>query len=147
VQTTERHAALLKESRHEFLSRAAYRKFGASRSFFARCGIPQASPQACCGSHRSTRVPYVRTSVRGPKRWAKPFDSRSFRTLRSLIWGRIRQVPLSKEGFPRISVVRGLAGLATKLPFSHISSVTVKIFHCFRWTCALFREETVGEEH
>ena len=22
-----------------------------------------------------------------------------------------------------------------------------KIFHCFRWTCALVREETVGEEH
>jgi hypothetical protein len=22
-----------------------------------------------------------------------------------------------------------------------------KIFHCFRWTCALVRDETVGEEH
>ena len=47
----------LKKSAHADLSRAAYRKFGASRSFFARCGIPQASPRACFGFHRSTRVP------------------------------------------------------------------------------------------
>jgi hypothetical protein len=31
---------------HAILSRAAYRKFGASRSFFARCGIPQTSPSS-----------------------------------------------------------------------------------------------------
>jgi hypothetical protein len=30
----------LKRGAHEVLSRAAYRKFGASRSFFARGGIP-----------------------------------------------------------------------------------------------------------
>jgi hypothetical protein len=35
----------LKRGAHAVLSRAAYRKFGASRSFFARCGIPQAFPQ------------------------------------------------------------------------------------------------------
>src|SRR5271165_1281927 len=32
----------LMKGAHAVLSRAAYRKFGASRSFFARCGIPQA---------------------------------------------------------------------------------------------------------
>ena len=31
----------LKKGAHAVLSRAAYRKFGASRSFFARCGIPR----------------------------------------------------------------------------------------------------------
>jgi triphosphoribosyl-dephospho-CoA synthase len=33
----------LKKGAHAVLSRAAYRKFGASRSFFARCGIPRTS--------------------------------------------------------------------------------------------------------
>jgi hypothetical protein len=33
----------LERAAQAVLSRAAYRKFGASRSFFARCGIPQAS--------------------------------------------------------------------------------------------------------
>jgi hypothetical protein len=42
---------------HVVRSIAAYRKFGASRSFLARCGIPQASPQACCGPHRSFERP------------------------------------------------------------------------------------------
>jgi hypothetical protein len=31
----------LKKGAHAVLSRAAYRKFGVSRSFFARCGIPR----------------------------------------------------------------------------------------------------------
>jgi hypothetical protein len=31
----------LMKGAHAVLSRAAYRKFGASRSFFARCGIPR----------------------------------------------------------------------------------------------------------
>jgi hypothetical protein len=31
----------LKRAAHAVLSRAAYRKFGATRSFFARCGIPR----------------------------------------------------------------------------------------------------------
>jgi hypothetical protein len=57
----------LKRAAHEVLSRAAYRKFGASRSFFARCGIPQASPSSLSRVDRSTRVPHVRTSVRGTK--------------------------------------------------------------------------------
>jgi hypothetical protein len=35
----------LKKGAHAVLSRAAYRKFGASRSFFARCGIPQLLPR------------------------------------------------------------------------------------------------------
>jgi hypothetical protein len=35
-----------KRGAHAVLSRAAYRKFGASRSFFARCGIPQAYPSS-----------------------------------------------------------------------------------------------------
>jgi hypothetical protein len=34
---------------------------------FGRCGIPQAYPSSCLGSHNSVRVPHVRTSVRGPK--------------------------------------------------------------------------------
>jgi hypothetical protein len=34
----------LKRAAHAFLSRAVYRKFGASRSFFARCGIPRVFP-------------------------------------------------------------------------------------------------------
>jgi hypothetical protein len=36
----------LKKGAHAVLSRAAYRKFGASRSFFARCGIPPPSPSS-----------------------------------------------------------------------------------------------------
>ena len=36
----------LKKGAHAVLSRAAYRKFGASRSFFARCGMPQTSPSS-----------------------------------------------------------------------------------------------------
>jgi hypothetical protein len=36
----------LKRAAHAVLSRVAYRKFGASRSFFARCGIPQVSPSS-----------------------------------------------------------------------------------------------------
>ena len=36
----------LKRAAHADLSRAAYRKFGASRSFFARCGIPRTSPSS-----------------------------------------------------------------------------------------------------
>jgi hypothetical protein len=36
----------LKRAAHAVLSRAAYRKFGASRSFFARCGIPQVFPSS-----------------------------------------------------------------------------------------------------
>jgi hypothetical protein len=35
----------------------------ASRSFFARCVIPQVSSQACRGSHNSVGVPHVRASV------------------------------------------------------------------------------------
>jgi hypothetical protein len=57
----------LKRAAHAVLSRAAYRKFGASRSFFARCGIPQASPSNRLRADRSVGVPHVRTSVRGPK--------------------------------------------------------------------------------
>jgi hypothetical protein len=57
----------LKRAAHAVLSRAAYRKFGASRSFFARCGIPQVFPSSLSRPDRSTRVPHVRTSVRGPK--------------------------------------------------------------------------------
>jgi hypothetical protein len=36
----------LKKGAHVVLSRAVYRKFGASRSFFARCGIPLHSPSS-----------------------------------------------------------------------------------------------------
>jgi hypothetical protein len=38
-----------------------------SRSFLARCGIQQPSPSSLSRADRSTRVPYVRTSVRGPE--------------------------------------------------------------------------------
>ena len=40
----------LKKGAHAVLSRAAYRKFGASRSFFARCGIPLLSPSSPKGT-------------------------------------------------------------------------------------------------
>jgi hypothetical protein len=36
----------LKKGARAVVSRVAYRKFGASRSFFARCGIPQLSPSS-----------------------------------------------------------------------------------------------------
>jgi hypothetical protein len=36
----------LKKGAHAVLSRAAYRKFGASCSFFARCGIPRTLPSS-----------------------------------------------------------------------------------------------------
>ena len=42
----------LKRGAHAVLSRAAYRKFGASRSSFARCGILQASPSSLLRSPR-----------------------------------------------------------------------------------------------
>jgi hypothetical protein len=35
--------------------------------FFARCGIPQVFPSSLPRVPQLTRVPYVRTSVRGPK--------------------------------------------------------------------------------
>jgi hypothetical protein len=38
------HAPFLKKGAHAVVSSAACRKFGASRSFFARCGIPQHFP-------------------------------------------------------------------------------------------------------
>jgi hypothetical protein len=47
----------LKRAAHAVPSRAAYRKFGASRSFFARCGIPQVSPSSLL------RVPQLRTGA------------------------------------------------------------------------------------
>jgi hypothetical protein len=58
----------LKKGAHAVLSRAAYRKFGASRSFFARCGIPQVYPSSLSQADRSTRVPLA--SDVGGKRWA-----------------------------------------------------------------------------
>src|SRR5580700_1029685 len=53
----------LKRGAHAVLSRAAYRKFGAFRSFFARCGMPQLCPSNSEGPHNSVGVPHVRTSV------------------------------------------------------------------------------------
>jgi hypothetical protein len=47
----------LKKGAHVVMSRAAYRKFGASRSFFARCGIPQAFPSSLL------RSPQLRTGA------------------------------------------------------------------------------------
>jgi hypothetical protein len=58
----------LKRAAHAVLSRAAYRKFGASRSFFARCGIPRVLPSSLSRADRTSGVPHVRTSVRGPKK-------------------------------------------------------------------------------
>ena len=62
----------LKRAAHAVLSRAAYRKFGASRSFFARCGIPQVSPSS------PRRVPQLYTgALRSHQRtWAEN-DGRS----------------------------------------------------------------------
>ena len=53
----------LKKGAHADLSSAAYRKFGASRSFFARCGIPQVFPSSLL------RVPQIHTGApRSPQR-------------------------------------------------------------------------------
>jgi hypothetical protein len=62
----------LKRAAHAVVSGAAYRKFGASRSFFARCGIPQTYP-----SSRS-RIPQIHTgALRSHQRkWAEN-DGRS----------------------------------------------------------------------
>jgi hypothetical protein len=59
-----------------------------SRSFFARCGIPQVSPSSCHGPHCSTGVPHVRSSVRGPKTMGEAHHSFSFRTLPFFHWER-----------------------------------------------------------
>ncbi len=56
----------LKRAAHAILSRAAYRKFGASCSFFARCGIPQASPSSLLQAHGSTRMPRAETPRGNP---------------------------------------------------------------------------------
>jgi hypothetical protein len=62
----------LKKGAHADLSRAAYRKFGASRSFFARCGIPQVFPSSLL---RASRI--YTGAPRSPKRtWAEN-DGRS----------------------------------------------------------------------
>jgi hypothetical protein len=62
----------LKRAAHAVLSKAAYRKFGASRSFFARCGIPQASPSSLL---RTSQL--YRGAPRSPERtWAEN-DGRS----------------------------------------------------------------------
>jgi hypothetical protein len=57
----------LMKGAHAVLSKAAYRKFGASRSFFARCGIPQVSPSSLC------RAPQIHTGahVRTWRTWAE----------------------------------------------------------------------------
>jgi hypothetical protein len=68
----------LKRAAHAVLSRDAYRKFGASRSFFARCGIPRASPSNLFRYPRLDRVPHVRTSVCGPKTIGEALRSFSF---------------------------------------------------------------------
>src|SRR5258708_33267302 len=61
----------LKKGAHAVMSRAAYRKFGASRSFFARCGIPRPyldrEVYITTDSQEIGRVPHVRQGVRGPK--------------------------------------------------------------------------------
>jgi hypothetical protein len=75
----------LKKGAHAVLSRAAYRKFGASRSFFARCGIPQASPSTLSRGDGSTRVLKVRPSVPGPKTMGEAHHSLSFRIVPSII--------------------------------------------------------------
>src|SRR5271166_5625310 len=65
----------LMKGAHAVLSRAAYRKFGASRSFFARCGILQVSPSDLSPADGSTRVPLVRPAYVGRKRWATRISS------------------------------------------------------------------------
>jgi hypothetical protein len=63
----------LKRGAHAVLSRAAYRKFGASRSFFARCGIPQSfpsnlsrTPQLHTGALRSHQRTWAENDGRSP---------------------------------------------------------------------------------
>ena len=62
-----------KKGAHAVLSRAANRKFGASRSFFARCGIPQVSPssllrasQICTGAPCSHQRTWAENDGRSP---------------------------------------------------------------------------------
>jgi hypothetical protein len=65
----------LMKGAHAVLSRAAYRKFGASRSFFARCGIPMLSPRDSSHSIASQNYATCLTALYGcpsPKRtWAE----------------------------------------------------------------------------
>ena len=56
----------LTKGAHAVLSRAACRKFGVSRSFFARCGIPQSQTSNSPDPNNADltgRVPHVRQSV------------------------------------------------------------------------------------
>jgi len=62
----------LKEGAHVVLARAAYRKFGASRWFFARCGIPQHFPSSCGAPTTLYGCPGFAPAFLGRKRWAKP---------------------------------------------------------------------------
>jgi hypothetical protein len=54
----------LKKGAHAVLSRATYRKFGVSRSFFARCGIPQVSPSSLLRESQKQGL-YLATGVEG----------------------------------------------------------------------------------
>jgi hypothetical protein len=63
----------LKRAAHAVLSGAAYRKFGASRSSFARCGIPQLcpsslprGPQLCRGAPCSHQRTWAENDGRSP---------------------------------------------------------------------------------
>jgi hypothetical protein len=85
----------LKRAAQAVPSKAAYRKFGASRSFFARCGIPKLSPSSLSrssqlrrGAPRSHQRTWAENDGRGP---AQPFVSTLafviFRSNPSRIWG------------------------------------------------------------
>ena len=71
----------LKRAAHAVLSRAAYRKFGASRSFFARYGMPKASPSSLL---RTSQL--YRGAPRSPERtWAENDGRSPTRAFRRLL--------------------------------------------------------------
>ena len=85
----------LMKGAHAILSRAAYRKFGASRSFFARCGIPQVlpssllrSPQLRTGALRSHQRTWAENDGRSPPQLFVPDTTFVICGIRSRFQGR-----------------------------------------------------------
>jgi hypothetical protein len=61
-------------------------------SFFARCGIPQLFPSSLLRADKSTGVPHVRTSVRGPKTMGKAHQGLSFHSTLEMFKERRRKL-------------------------------------------------------
>jgi hypothetical protein len=107
----------LMKGAHAVLSRSAYRKFGAARSFFARCGIPQASPSSLLrtrqlrpGAPCSHQRTWAENDGRSPPQPYAPNSTvLSFRPQRSLMAGlRFSSQGISPPQFPHPSITRRL---------------------------------------